>query len=316
VPTNPLLAQNSAGIMNRILTTFSPYIDNMSVGHPRAEDYEHPTYWSDPNDPLYTVHCTRGWGTCSVEGLRLRIPQAALAPPSTMDGHFTVVEQWNGWEWDFWETQTPLPVGGGVLTVGWGGRTNLAGDGLGTGGAVAAAWGNLAGIMRAQEVTSGTIGHALFAVFPCDSGTFVYPAAKSGGACSDRVNAPPMGTHLWLDLTTSEIDALAIAPWQKMILRALHNHGAFMGDTGGPGFDLHFESPLTYSSFGRVDPLVPWAQANGWAAFNGYYVGKWDNVPSGVWTHLRVLDPCVSRGNCAPRAPWLSPGMFGPDQAN
>jgi hypothetical protein len=107
-----------------------------------------------------------------------------------------------------------------------------------------------------------------------------------------------MGTHLWLDLTTSEIDALAIPSWQKMILRTLHTHGAFMGDTGGPGFDIQFESPLTYTSFARVDPLVPWAAANGWDAFNGYYVGKWYNVPSSVWTNLRVLDPCVSRGTC------------------
>jgi hypothetical protein len=71
-----------------------------------------------------------------------------------------------------------------------------------------------------------------------------------------------------------------------------------MGDTGGPGFDIQFESPLTYTSFARVDPLVPWAAANGWDAFNGYYVGKWYNVPSSVWTNLRVLDPCVSRGTC------------------
>jgi hypothetical protein len=107
-----------------------------------------------------------------------------------------------------------------------------------------------------------------------------------------------MGTHLWLDLTPAEIDALSIPSWQKVILLALHAHGAFMGDTGGPGFVLHFESPLTYTSFGRVDPLVPWAQANGWVPSGGYYVGKWDNVPSSVWTRLRVLDPCVAQGTC------------------
>ena len=184
-----------------------------------------------------------------------------------------------------------------------GGRTELAGDGLGTGEAVAGQWGNLAGIMRAQEVASGTIAHALFLVLSCDSGAFVYPATKSGGRCSDTTNAPPMGTHLWLDLTPAQIDALAIPGWQKTILRALRTHGAFMGDTGGPGISLQFESPLTYTSFGRADPLVAWAQTSGWLPWQDHYVGKWDNVDPSVWTHLRVLDPCVSRGSCAPPPP-------------
>jgi len=270
----------------------------MTQGAPYADDYRHPTYWSEETDPLFTVHCTRPWGTCSVEGLQLRIPQAALAPPPTNDGHMTVVEQWNNWEWDFYEAQTPLPSGGGTLNIGWGGRTDITGDGLGTGEAVAAEWGNLAGIMRAPEAISGTIGHALFTVLSCDNGQFVYPATKQGGACSNTTDAPPMGTHLWLDLTASEIDALAIPAWQKMILKTLHEYGGYMGDTGGPGFAFQFESSLTYTSFGRTDPLVPWAQANGWSPYNGYYVGNWSNVPASVWTHLHVLDPCVARGSC------------------
>ena len=146
----------------------------------------------------------------------------------------------------------------------------------------------------------GTIPHALFLVLTCgdNSPEWVYPATKGGAFCGDQTNAPPMGTHLWLDLTDAEIDAAAL-PWQRPILKALHNYGAFMGDTGGPGFDVEFESPLTYTSFGRVDPLVPWAQANGFT-FNSTYgwVGSWSNVPSSVWTHLHVLDPCVSQGLC------------------
>jgi hypothetical protein len=298
VPTNPPFVANSAEIVNRVLTTFDSHISNMNVGSPRSEDYEHPTYWSEDTDPLFTIHCTRPWGSCSVEGLHVRIPQAALAPPTTNDGHMTVIEQWSGWEYDFYEAPTPLPSGGGTINIGWGGRTAINGNGLGTGDAVAAEWGNLAGIMRAQEVVSGTIGHALFLVLKCDAGSFVYPATKAGGACSDRTNAPPMGTHLWLDLPATEIDSLGIPAWQKEILHALHRYGAYMGDTGGPGFALQFESPLTYSSFGRIDPLVPWAQANGWSLYNGSYVGHWQNVPSSVWQHLHVLDSCVARGSC------------------
>ena len=298
MPANPTLASNSAGIVNRILTTFSPSIDVMSVGNPRSQDWEHPTYWSDPTDPLYTVDCIETWGTCPIEGLRMRIPQAALAPPTANDGHMTVVEQWNGWEWDFYDAETPLQPGGGVIRIGWGGRTALAGHGLGTGEAVAAEWGNLAGIMRAQEVVSGTVAHALFLVLSCDNGGFVYPATKSGSSCADTTNAPPMGTHLWLDLSIAQINALPVPDWQKLILRTLHTHGAYMGDTGGAGFNLQFESPLTYTSFGRPDPLVAWAQANGWSSCNGSYAGRWNNVAPSVWTHLHVLHPCVAQGSC------------------
>jgi hypothetical protein len=108
-----------------------------------------------------------------------------------------------------------------------------------------------------------------------------------------------MGSHLWLDLTETDIDALVIPAWQKMILKALHNYGGYMGDTGGAGFGLQFESPFTYTSFGRVDPLAAWAQSNGWTFSSGYgYVGSWTNVPASVWTHLHVLDECVALGTC------------------
>jgi hypothetical protein len=209
-----------------------------------------------------------------------------------------VVEQWNNWEWDFYEAQTPLPEGGGTINIGWGGRTDITGDGLGTGEGIAAEWGNLAGIMRAQEVISGAIPHALYVVLSCDNGSFVYPATKQAGSCSDITNAPPNGSHLWLDLTGPEIDALAIPAWQKMILHTFHDYGAYMGDTGGSGLVIQFDSPLTYTSFGRADPLVAWAQVNGWSPYNGYYVGHWQNVPASVWQHLHILDPCVARGSC------------------
>lgn len=297
----PTLAQNSAGIVSRIMM-FSPRPSNIFISPSPVQDYLHPTFWSDEDDPLYTVHCNRPWGRCSVEGLQVRIPQAAKSPPTNNDGHMTVIEQWNNWEWDFYETQTPLPAGGGTVNIGWGGRTDITGDGLGTGEAVAAEWGNLAGIIRSQEAISGVVNHALFMVLSCGSNSpeFVYPATKGGAFCPDQTNAPPMGTHLWLDLTDPDIDALSIPAWQKMLLKTLHNYGAFMGDTGGAGFQFQFESPFTYNSFaGRVDPGNAWAQANGWSFNNTYgWIGNWSNVPSSVWTHLHVLDPCVSRGTC------------------
>ncbi len=84
---------------------------------------------------------------------------------------------------------------GGTLTFGWGGATRIDGDGRGS-DATAAQYGNLAGIIRAQELQAGAINHALFTVIRCDNANHGYPAMKSGRACShigeSNTNAPPM----------------------------------------------------------------------------------------------------------------------------
>jgi hypothetical protein len=295
VPAAPRLAANSAQVVQRVLGFGA--IQNLVAGESgTADDWSHPTYYPGANDPYFTLHCTEPWGTCAIEGHRIRIPDAARAAAGG-DAHLTVVDQSTGWEYDLYDVSAK-PAGGGRLDFGWGGRTRIDGDGRGS-DATAAQFGNLAGIIRAQELAAGVIPHALFTVIKCGSTSprFVYPATKGGTYCSDTTSAPPMGSHLWLAMTDEQIEALAVPRWKKTVLHAMADYGMIMGDTGSGSWAIQAESGSTYTSFGYEDELVKFARANGWSAYNGRYSG---NLRDGVdWArYLRVLDPCVSQGAC------------------
>jgi hypothetical protein len=74
-------------------------------------------------------------------------------------------------------------------------------------------------------------------------------------------------------------------------------YGMFLGDTGGGSWGIQLESGSTYTSFGRPDPLVAFAKANGWTTHGGKWVGSLRDAVD--WArHLRVIHPCVSRRTC------------------
>ena len=145
-------------------------------------------------------------------------------------------------------------------------------------------------------MAAGKINHALFMVVKCTAGA-VYPAGGGGAQCSDTTNAPAGGMRFQLNYTEAQIDALAIPEWKKTILQALREYGAYVGDTGGGGFNFQFESGSTYTSFGQTDKLVDWAKSQpGVAVYKGKYVF---DLATGVdWSRMRVIDPCVSQGTC------------------
>lgn len=217
----------------------------------------------------------------------------------------TVVDQRSGVEYDLWNVREK-PKGGGRLTFSWGGSTRIDGDGLGS-AATAAEFGNLAGIVRAQELEAGEIRHALFAVVKCDSGAHVYPATKHGRACSDigRPNpgAPPMGARLQLDMSAAEIDRLRVPDWKKTMLRALARYGGYVGDTGTGSWGFMAESGATYTSFGREDRLVQFAREHdvrtGDDDRDGDEEHIFDIAGQVDWRErLRVVHPCEARGTC------------------
>jgi hypothetical protein len=288
VPPDPTLVPNSQAIVDRVLA-MGPIAD-MVVAPGPGSDWYHPVFYPLPTDPLFTVHCTRPWGQCEVEGMNVRIPDAAR-PADGGDAHLAVVDQASGWEYDFWGVEDK-PAGGGILTVAWGGQTRIDGDGLGS-DATAAHFGLLAGVIRAQEMEDRRIDHALFMMVGCTSHQYVYPASGFAADCSEQTDAPAVGQHFWLDMTDVEIDALDVPDWKKTILRALSVYGAFVGDTGGnEAFTFQFESGISYTSFGIEDPMVAFARMQ--TAGVTEHEGTLDfDLGSGVdWRNrLRVLAP-------------------------
>jgi hypothetical protein len=266
-------------------------------------DWSKPTYYSQSTDPLFTVRCTADYGTCPIEGARIRIPDAAQ-PAAGGDHHITVVDQSSYLEYDFWNV-TMKEKGGGQLIIGWGGGALISGNGLGS-AATAPNFGNLGGIIRAEEFEAQEIQHALFLVINCTGNNprFVFPAEKGERICEDPTNAPSFGTHFYLAMTDDEITNLGVPAWKVTLLRAMARFGLFFGDTGGDtSFGLQAESGSTYTSFGYPDRLLEFAIENGWSP--GDNGTEWEGIYSAVvetgvdWKkYLKVLDPCVSQRNC------------------
>lgn len=296
VPSDPPLMPGSRAIVARMLD-HGPIADLVVASDTRS-DWYHPVYFAQPSDPLYTVHCTRDWGTCEIEGMQVRVPVGAR-PARGGDAHLAIVDQTTGWEYDLWKVQPRAP-GGGTLTVSWGGRTEVTGDGLGS-DATAAHFGLLAGAIRAAEMEAGRIDHALFMTVGCAAHRYVYPASGYALDCADEEDSPAVGQHFWLDMTDAEIDALDVPDWKRTILRALADYGAFVGDTGGnESFGFQFESGSTYTSFGFEDPMVAFARAQD-SGVTDRRGARYDfDLGSGVdWQdRLRVLDPCVAAQSC------------------
>lgn len=336
LPANPRVRADSGQIITRIrgdIPDGNPSdVDAPAnlVAHDDGSSGE-PTYYSRPSDPLFRIHCTDFGGSCPIDAAHLpagiRIPAGAVPEggpatalnPLTNDRHINVVDQQTGVEYDLWRVQAtaPLPAAGGDLNVGFGGYSRIDGAGVDTtGDATAAHFASLAGRLRAEELASGRIDHALFVGVNCDSGSYVFPAQHAGRSCAEigrsNVYAPPMGSLLQLDLSSTTIDALPVPTWKKTLLHAMAKYGMYIGETGSSGiFSIEAESGNQYTASGSPNLWLSFAQSAGWphkAASSDYpwshylgYMGTnadgidWD---SRVWSHLRVLDPCVAQRTC------------------
>jgi hypothetical protein len=213
-----------------------------------------------------------------------------------------VIDQETGWEWDFWQAGR-LPSGGGDFYVSHGGRTRIDGDGLDSNG-TAAHFGTAAGIIRPEELASGTIPHALFLVVNCTNGKHVFPAGTGvGRTCSSMglsgSDAPAMGQQYFLDMSDARIDALNVPAWKKTVLTAMAHYGLIVGDTGGGS--LKTLSGASYTSFGLPDPWTAMGSRLGLPSWSqdGKRMYSFDLRDAADWrSNLKVVDPCVTAGTC------------------
>ncbi len=305
LPPEPALVSSSSAIVSRTLGLGSATKGIEAGDADTPDDWNHPIYFSGPSDPVYTVHCLEDWGTCEVEGMQVRIPDAAR-PAGGGDAHMAVIDQASGWEYDFWQVESK-PAGGGTISIAWGGRTAIGtadADGLGS-NATAAHFGLAAGVIRASELEAGRINHALFMIVKCTNGDAVWPAEEpSGTPCSKlglpNDDAPALGQHFFLDMSDQEIDRIDAPAWKKAIMRAMADYGMFVGDTGGNGFHFLVESGSSSTSFGLADPLVEFAQrAPGVTSWGSGTDRKWLFGLDGIdWSRLRVAQPCIAAGSC------------------
>lgn len=268
-----------------------------------ARDFGMATFYSTPDDPVYTFHCTENWGRCAIEGMEVHVPEEVMpsgvwplpSPNTAWDSHLTIIDTETGWEYDLWDVRS---IANGEITTSWGGRTRIDGDGLGS-DAVAAQFGSLAGVIRGEELAAGRIRHALTIDVPCTNG-FVPPATKGGWECRDAgmpvADGLPMGAHLQLKIGRKKIRRMDAPKWKKAIIRALRNYGAYVSDTTGTAdqWSLNFESSASYKNYPVADPIVQVARQSGIQPEdynNNGHDEYWMDIASGVnWDRLRVVE--------------------------
>ena len=169
-----------------------------------------------------------------------------------------------------------------------------------------------AGLLRANELASGHINHALFLISQCANG-WQYPAFP--GASTDPCtggSGPPLGGRLWYDVpdaTTNANTALS-AVGEGAILNALHDYGGYLEDDNGgashvTGIGFLAESGESSYAFGMSDPFAAltsqgWSSINVPGAFQARYSGVDPWTPSGVnfAAHFHWLSACSAQQTC------------------
>ena len=301
--SSPVVKPNSSQIVSRLTGTYNGPA-RLTVDEDAVSDYSHPRIHASSTDPLYTVKLSVPWAG-NIGGMKVRIPNGARwagwpGTSSPTDRHIAIIQppgpmvsgDPSGVQWEVDCHQvTAIDTTRMELGAQYCGRLDVSGSGLG-GGSTVANFGLLAGMIRSNELIAGNIPHALFATVKCSNGTHESWLLTNGNGakCSTVTSGdPPLGQRFYYDASEAYIDGLNVPAWKKTILRALKRYGAYFGDTGGPGFSLMLESPETYRSVGKPDPLVGWAAENGVPLVNGKY--RLDLRTGVDWSRLKAIDP-------------------------
>jgi hypothetical protein len=261
-----------------------------------------PVYAAHAGDPTVALSITQSNDKCPGQ---IQIPAQARAPGHG-DSHMSVIEP-DGSLYEFWLAKY---AGGSTLSAAYcenvpGGITGPSltpsGQGVTDGNSA------IAELIRFDELTNGTIPHALRTVLPCVNGLQAPIGTSKGVECPDGMGVA-MGTRFYLDLSDAEIDALpssTIQPYMRPILHALHRYGAYVTDTGffsppesNNALNFVYESGLAYKAFGTTSPGAKFAASHGFANNGENWIDNnaidWPSLAA----HIVVVSNCYASGAC------------------
>jgi hypothetical protein len=173
------------------------------------------------------------------------------------------------------EVWSAYPKSDGSWTIGSGAKFDMRSNVMRTAGATsadAAGLQILPGLVRYEEVASGTVRHAIRMTIPHTSTSYVWPASHQAGISG---NYPPMGT--WLRLKSSVNPANFPADVRPIIV-ALQTYGAVIADNGSAFYmsgvpderwnndDLATLGGIKGSSFDVIDASSEQVAANSYQA--------------------------------------------------
>jgi hypothetical protein len=149
-------------------------------------------------------------------------------PSSTGDRHVLVVDHDACVLYELWSA---YPQADGSWTAGSGAVFPLGSNALRPSGwtsADAAGLPILPGLVRYDEVSTGTLAHALRFTAAVTQRAFVWPA-RHYASSNTSPSVPPMGTRLRLK---AGVDVSRFSPTNQVILQALKTYGMFLADNG------------------------------------------------------------------------------------
>ena len=272
-----------------------------------------PVYLASTSDPVVTVSCT---SYCQSRSVSIHVPSQARPAPAICPGDCLMgVIQADGTEYAMYGMNPAYSGGSTITAVGLAYTSVVSSNGVDPNGESFAYPGNgggdvgngsmfaaMADSITVAELNAGVIPHVLHWNVACGTGQ-VFPGSTNDQCSQFGYSGPPAGSRFQLTLTDAQINALSAAPWEKTILRALHDYGAIADVTCprlcGDRINLYTESQEQYSAYGTTWPV----SAFNWASpSNNGGIGSvpthWQ--PAGVnWsTMLRILDPCYSMETC------------------
>jgi hypothetical protein len=218
---------NSGGM---IAESIVPYAADANLS--KSDQWGIPVAYANPQNQIYRVLCLK-FG-CDTD-VSFRLP-VYTQNDGEVDAHLVVLDAGSSDEMDAWEATYDRPrdswtAGSRYLTSsdGWGANCP---QGDRCGGAVAAGFAALGGVVRPAEIAQGHIDHALALMIPyVRSGFIACPATNSDGEHSDP-DAIPEGARLQLD-PSFDVDAQSWPKWERVVARALQDYGAYVEDVGG-----------------------------------------------------------------------------------
>jgi hypothetical protein len=243
IAANPDLEPGSAGLINDFMNS-SPWGVHLDVN---IQGYSIPLYWADSSTPTREVLAdVGGLGWTGVNGMNatgpMPIPDGATPDPQS-DHHLLVVDQQRGMEWGCWD----MVNASGRWHAGLCATSDLNGTGVRVPaiqaqpwyiahGARACGFPLVAGLIRTEEIKAGRIDHALIVAYPhIRAGWFTPPASTGQGRIgNDAISTRgiPCGGRIQFD-PSIDVNTLGLTNSGKIIVKALQEYGAYVGDYSG-----------------------------------------------------------------------------------
>jgi hypothetical protein len=236
IPNNPTLKSDSADLVQRFMTSSQwPFLSVNITG------YSIPLYWADASTQTYPMpvdYGGQGWQGSNTTA-NMPIPAQAEPDPES-DHHMLVISADRKTEYGCWD----VSHSGSSWHAGVCATSDLTGTGVrpaaGVGstqwwqaaGSRACGFPLVAGLIRVEEIKAGRIDHALVIAYPGIRNRYFTPPASTPSNGSGADVGVPCGGRLQYD-PSIDVTTLGLTRAGQMILKALQEYGAYVGDYSG-----------------------------------------------------------------------------------